>query len=158
MGNFRRDNRSGGRRDYGQRDFRKRDFGDRGRDKQMHKAVCSNCGKDCEVPFKPTGDKPVFCSECFEKRNRDSDSRSFGDRGKRPDFKSDNRLQYNVQLDAINAKLDKILRILTPVTPTEEVKKEKPVIEEETPNVKKKAKIIEKKKDITKKTSSKKKK
>ena len=28
--------------------------GQRG-DREMHHAVCSNCGKDCEVPFKPTG-------------------------------------------------------------------------------------------------------
>lgn len=30
-------------------------------------AVCSNCGKDTMVTFKPTPGKPVYCSECFEK-------------------------------------------------------------------------------------------
>jgi len=34
----------------------------------MHKAICSECGKKCEVPFKPTGDKPVLCSNCFESK------------------------------------------------------------------------------------------
>ena len=29
---------------------------------------CDNCGKDCVVPFKPTGIKPVFCSDCHRKR------------------------------------------------------------------------------------------
>jgi len=43
----------------------------------MYKAVCSKCGKDCEVPFKPTGEKPVFCSDCF-KSQRDDKPRRFG--------------------------------------------------------------------------------
>jgi CxxC-x17-CxxC domain-containing protein len=37
----------------------------------MHKAICSHCGKSCEVPFFPSGDKPVFCRDCFN-RTRDS--------------------------------------------------------------------------------------
>ncbi|MFQ6020489.1 MAG: CxxC-x17-CxxC domain-containing protein [Candidatus Aenigmatarchaeota archaeon] len=44
----------------------RRNFGPR----KMHKAVCSECGKECEVPFKPTEGKPVFCKECFAKRRR----------------------------------------------------------------------------------------
>lgn len=40
----------------------------------MYKAICSNCGKECQVPFQPTGSKPVFCSECFDK-NRNTDTR-----------------------------------------------------------------------------------
>ena len=36
----------------------------------MHKAVCAECGKECEVPFKPTEGKPVYCRECFEKRRK----------------------------------------------------------------------------------------
>ena len=34
--------------------------------RQMYPATCSNCGKQTEVPFQPRGDKPVYCSECFE--------------------------------------------------------------------------------------------
>ena len=34
----------------------------------MYQAVCADCGKDCEVPFKPRGDRPVYCKECFTKR------------------------------------------------------------------------------------------
>ncbi len=41
-----------------------RDFGPR----EMHKAVCSECKKECEVPFKPTEGKPVYCKECYAKR------------------------------------------------------------------------------------------
>ena len=36
--------------------------------REMHKAICSECGKECEVPFKPTEGKPVFCKECFAKK------------------------------------------------------------------------------------------
>jgi CxxC-x17-CxxC domain-containing protein len=40
-----------------------------GRDRgprQMYAATCSNCGQETQVPFQPRGDKPVYCSECFE--------------------------------------------------------------------------------------------
>ena len=35
--------------------------------REMHPVVCAECGKDTEVPFKPTGDRPVYCSDCFNK-------------------------------------------------------------------------------------------
>jgi len=38
--------------------------------KQMHKATCAECGQECEVPFKPTEGRPVFCKECFAKKRR----------------------------------------------------------------------------------------
>ncbi len=34
--------------------------------REMHPAVCSNCGRETMVPFVPRGDKPVYCSSCFE--------------------------------------------------------------------------------------------
>ena len=36
--------------------------------REMYDAVCAECGKPCQVPFKPTGERPVYCSECFAKR------------------------------------------------------------------------------------------
>ncbi len=42
-----------------------RGFSDRPR--EMHKIKCSSCGKEAEVPFKPTGDRPVYCKDCFMK-------------------------------------------------------------------------------------------
>jgi len=42
----------------------RRDSGPR----EMHQAVCSECGKNCEVPFKPTEGKPVFCKDCYKKK------------------------------------------------------------------------------------------
>ena len=39
-----------------------------GRRREMHPAVCAECGKDTEVPFLPTNGRPVYCSECFSKQ------------------------------------------------------------------------------------------
>ena len=36
--------------------------------REMHKAVCSECKKECEVPFKPREGSPVYCKDCFLKR------------------------------------------------------------------------------------------
>lgn len=47
-------------------------FGDRPRaPKQMYPAVCAECGKQTEVPFKPAGDRPVYCRDCFRARKGD---------------------------------------------------------------------------------------
>ena len=42
------------------------DFG--GRPREMYKATCADCNQEGEVPFKPSGDRPVYCKECFSKR------------------------------------------------------------------------------------------
>ena len=127
MGNFNRDrgSRDGGRRGFGG-GFKGRGGYRRGGrdDRQMFTAVCSNCGKDCEVPFRPTGDKPVYCSDCFEK---------MGDRGERKSF---DRPQYQSQFEAVNAKLDKILSLLQPkpsVRPEIKPPKSRKVTQEKTP-------------------------
>lgn len=52
------------------------------REREMHPAVCAQCGKNTQVPFLPRGDKPVYCSECFETQ-RGSSSSSGGGRGGR---------------------------------------------------------------------------
>ena len=36
--------------------------------KQLFDAVCAECGKPCKIPFQPTNDRPVDCSDCFEAR------------------------------------------------------------------------------------------
>ena len=41
-------------------------FGFRPR-RQMFPAVCAECGKNTEVPFQPRGDRPVYCSDCYNK-------------------------------------------------------------------------------------------
>lgn len=34
--------------------------------RQMYDATCSKCGQPTQVPFQPTGDRPVYCSNCFK--------------------------------------------------------------------------------------------
>ena len=38
--------------------------------REMHAVVCAECGKDTTVPFVPTGDRPVYCSDCYSRVRR----------------------------------------------------------------------------------------
>jgi CxxC-x17-CxxC domain-containing protein len=71
--------RSGGfgsRDSYGDRDsYGGRDsFGSSRGPREMHTAICASCGKEAQVPFVPRGDKPVYCSDCFQQQPRRSSS------------------------------------------------------------------------------------
>jgi len=35
-----------------------------------HGAICSECGADCEVPFKPDPHRPVYCRTCYSRHKR----------------------------------------------------------------------------------------
>lgn len=117
-GNRSRDRRGSSRRSFGGGDSRR---------PILHDAVCSECGKDCQVPFKPSGEKPVYCSDCFEKkggsdsnRSRDrrgSPRRSFGDRDSRRPSQS-NINDYSIsqlveKIEILNTRLDTIIGLLS---------------------------------------------
>jgi len=38
--------------------------------REMFSATCSSCGKEAQVPFRPTSGKPVYCSDCFQNQRR----------------------------------------------------------------------------------------
>jgi CxxC-x17-CxxC domain-containing protein len=38
--------------------------------RESHEAVCAECGAQTTVPFKPTGDRPVYCRDCFQSKRR----------------------------------------------------------------------------------------
>jgi CxxC-x17-CxxC domain-containing protein len=42
-------------------------FGGGSARREMFPAVCSQCGKDTQVPFQPRNDRPVYCSDCYNK-------------------------------------------------------------------------------------------
>ena len=42
--------------------------------REMHTTTCASCGKEAQVPFVPRGDKPVYCSDCFQQQRRSSSS------------------------------------------------------------------------------------
>lgn len=35
--------------------------------REMHDVTCGRCGAPTQVPFKPTGDRPVYCRDCFQR-------------------------------------------------------------------------------------------
>jgi CxxC-x17-CxxC domain-containing protein len=43
-----------------------------GGSREMHTTTCASCGKEAQVPFVPRGDKPVYCSDCFQQQRRSS--------------------------------------------------------------------------------------
>jgi CxxC-x17-CxxC domain-containing protein len=141
FGSDRQKGRGMGRPD--RRDSRRFDTGDR----KMYEAVCSECGEICEVPFRPSGDKPVFCDECF--------GISKGD-----DFRSKQTDKSAGQFKQLNEKLDKILKVLELISPKKQHIIEKSVAEaymnSEKPGSDKKEESAEKPKKAAKKTSSKK--
>lgn len=47
-------------------------FGGRGgsyQQREMHPATCAACGTQTQVPFRPSGDRPVYCRDCFSQNN-----------------------------------------------------------------------------------------
>lgn len=118
----------------------------RGReDRQMFSAICDKCGAECELPFRPTGDKPVYCSNCFEKTSgRDGGNRDFGGNNRR--FESRDTKDYaqeNIrsEIEAINQKIDKILSILNSSKETKKVTL--PTFEKKVKKVKKVEAVVE---------------
>ena len=113
-------------------------FGDRGGDRggrnEMHDAICAGCQKSCQVPFRPNGKKPVFCTECFANNGGASKpsfnsfpKKDFGDRqdsrpAMRPAFNNDNAGAGNndtkKQLETINIKLDRLIKAIEGMTKT----------------------------------------
>ena len=97
--------------------------------KVMHRVICDKCGKECEVPFKPTSDKPIYCSQCFSEKGKDRSSD-----------------QASNQFEMINAKLDKILKALSPSVSKTKISKPKKISESKNKKVISPKKSKEKKK------------
>src|SRR3989339_1355688 len=76
---------------------------------EMHDVTCDKCKKACQVPFRPSGDKPVFCSACFEANGGGSRDRNRGSFG--GDRQSGGGITAE-QFKQLNVKLDKILKVL----------------------------------------------
>lgn len=114
FGKGRDDRRGGGSRGGfgGGRSF------DRG-PKEMFDAVCGSCGNDCTVPFRPTGEKPVLCSDCFDKSGgRERRDRAPRDGGFKKEFrapKPDARIdELQAEVRTLHAKVDQLLAIIDP--------------------------------------------
>ncbi len=118
-------NKGGGRPNFGGKPSFNRGGGfggDRGGDREMFTTTCATCSKSCQVPFRPSGERPVYCSDCF-RNTREGAPRDFNAAPKR-DFapaphaqqsapvadKRIDELKRDVQM--ISAKLDTIMKML----------------------------------------------
>jgi len=50
------------------------------REREMFTATCGDCGNECQIPFKPKEDRPVYCNECFQKHKPAQRSGGYGGR------------------------------------------------------------------------------
>ena len=64
----------GGRSSYGDQDSYGSRGGYGGGSREMFVTTCASCGKEARVPFQPRGDKPVYCSDCFQQQRRGASS------------------------------------------------------------------------------------
>jgi len=147
MNNFKGGFKGGDRKFGGKKKFggdKKYDGGQRsdnrnggGGGSEMFSATCSECQKKCDVPFKPSQDKPVYCSACFGMKKSGNELRGDSNGGKRerkpfgngqvnngPAFSSapagptaQNILELKQQVSALEVKLNKILDLLNPPKP-----------------------------------------
>ena len=107
---------------------------------EKYDAICATCGKKCQVPFRPNGKKPVYCSDCFGAQHREEpaggerrDSFPKRDFAPRPSFEQRNERPFaprdnapaqaprqddrvladlKQQVGILTGKIDSILRIL----------------------------------------------
>lgn len=114
--------RSGGSGGFNRGGDRGRSFGGGQGRPEMHEATCSDCGKKCQVPFRPTGSKPVLCSECFRQSgNGNNSGGNFASRNqdKSHQISSSSGISQE-QFKQLNEKLDKILLVLNDLELTTE--------------------------------------
>jgi len=121
--------KSGGHRGMGQKPASKSATSSKpaGRPADLFKANCSTCQKDCMLPFRPNTDKPVYCSDCFAKKNADNaraDSRTTkaprSERSPRHDREVKPNYELNaikLQLKTIEDRLNRVLDIISPPAP-----------------------------------------
>ena len=125
----------GGRGGFGGRDRGGRGgFGDEPV-RTMHRATCAECGKSCEVPFRPTGEKPVYCSTCFGSRQDSPMEHRSERRTERfdrptPAAKPEHNHRLEEKMTEMSAKLDRLIELLASASNEPEkvaVKKTAPV-------------------------------
>jgi len=95
-------------------------YGDRREVAQKFDAICSSCGKACQVPFRPNGKLPVYCKECFDSPRKPGmgggkpNGKNFGtnDSASKTAGGGKTIADLTRQIAAMNAKIDTMLEIL----------------------------------------------
>ncbi len=85
---------------------------------QKFDAICSNCGKKCQVPFRPDGEKPVYCKDCFGAPREAMAGKKKFSSGPVTNFSAPAAGGKSIadltrQIAAMNTKIDAMLKILT---------------------------------------------
>lgn len=120
--------------------FERRDSGRPSfRDKEMHAAICAECGNECQVPFRPTGERPVYCSNCF------------GGKGPGPSAGAKKPDQFKETLNQLNTKLDQVIKMLEIMHPKKTFIIDKPESILPKPELKESLKETSSKKKVEKK-------
>ena len=118
------------RKSFGNKPFGNKSFGNKGGfgggPREMFKADCAKCGNICEVPFRPNGTKPVYCSNCFVK-DAPSGERSFAPRrdfaprqsfqqgSQAPQMRDDQAFKdLKAELRVVNQNLERLISLMTP--------------------------------------------
>lgn len=126
----------GGRPSFGGKPNFSRPGGRDARPMELYPATCATCGKACEVPFRPTGERPVYCRDCFGGNKNPAPAQNsrndFRPRENAPmapaPFRApapapavpDKRIgEIKAQLDLINAKLERIVEMIATPNVTE---------------------------------------
>lgn len=179
MGNFKKGGFSPKGEGFGRNDFNKRSsfggkssfkrfddtkrFDDKrggGSRSEMFKTVCDKCGKSCEVPFRPNGEKPVYCNECFggkgEYSQRPTFSKPVQHSAPSVRVESDKRIdELKREVELMHAKIDLLIDVVgqqpEPVKPITKKEISKPNV-----SVKKVVKKVSPKKAPAKKKGTKK--
>lgn len=118
--------------------FGKKSWGAQGGDRPTtrYDATCTECGKACDVPFRPVAGKPVYCRDCFPKTGAGAPERAGHDRfprrdsaprpsfGERPRFAAPVAAADNTavirQLESLNKKLDILIGAIADLAPARE--------------------------------------
>lgn len=143
MRNFNRDRGNRNRDRRGGGGFGRRDSGrgfNRGGDRQMHKVICDDCHKECEVPFKPSSDKPIYCDQCFAKHGGGKSNERRGDNrsnfGNRESNKSHEEIMKAIK--DLKYKIDELTKLFNSKTPDDKEVVAKTKVTKKTTAVKKK--------------------
>ncbi len=121
---------------------------------QMFSAVCATCGKNCEVPFKPDGSKPVLCSACYSSQSpvrHDTQDRdrlttreyrpaATGVKNNPPLFTKSDYDMLTKQLAALEQKVGQILELLSA---SQKIVTAMPVVDEENESASKPIAAVE---------------
>lgn len=130
MGNFDRGGNRGGFGGGARGGFSKPRGFERGGDMPTYKATCAECGKSCDVPFRPTSGKPVYCNDCFGAKRETEDRaprKEFGNRafGGKPEFNRNDRPSFDRGgRDEFKGRSEFPARTAAPVVNTDKLEKQ----------------------------------